>query len=391
MFKLSLVLLILANIKHSIEFTPTRNLQLLTELIDESLDEKPQTNTLTHTEILRKGVLKSIVKYFKHKQELEFESDPYRSKHDRHVDPRKIDTHYMNNINELYHDYFGKDYETISKCNLKLDDAIKLITDAVISVDFDPEFKDLPYAHFDADKFIESNQHVNKLMAQVLNEIQLKNYPTARKRIGQVLHTIQDFYAHSNWVEMGYSNRINEKIGSNNNDLGVDLASNHPDLISCLSENCTKQVIQCKYLKSVAALSKVFGIHLPIQCPIVYFKCGDNVIKDKLTSGYYSDQRLEDNSSVDKPMNKSKCSHGGYLDKTSFESSYGGINKDTAYFFLSPHAHLHLEAANLAVEHTEYFFDNLREKIGDSRFDELLQLLHAETSRFDCFFSTLFD
>ena len=40
----------------------------------------------------------------------------------------------------------------------------------------------------------------------------------------------------------------------------------------------------------------------------------------------------------------------------------------------SPHANLHLKAVELAIDHTEYFFDQLRSRIGDREFAHFLDL-----------------
>ena len=40
----------------------------------------------------------------------------------------------------------------------------------------------------------------------------------------------------------------------------------------------------------------------------------------------------------------------------------------------SPHADLHLKAAELAIEHTEYYFNQIRKKIGDKEFSNFLNL-----------------
>jgi hypothetical protein len=40
----------------------------------------------------------------------------------------------------------------------------------------------------------------------------------------------------------------------------------------------------------------------------------------------------------------------------------------------SPHAALHMTAAKLAVNHTQLFFDKIREEIGDTQFNEFLSL-----------------
>jgi hypothetical protein len=40
----------------------------------------------------------------------------------------------------------------------------------------------------------------------------------------------------------------------------------------------------------------------------------------------------------------------------------------------SPHADLHLKAVKLAVDHTEYFFNEIRHQIGDKQFASFLKL-----------------
>jgi hypothetical protein len=305
----------------------------------------------------------------------------------------KSDEIYSKDINELYKDYLsGSEYKLISECNLELENVINEISNWVQSVDFDEATKNLPYAHFDANTFIESNRYVAKLMAKIKEQILIhKNFATARKFIGQALHTVQDFYSHTNWIEMGHTDTINDKIGSSGDELGVNFVSNEDDgLQDCFSENCTKQVIKCKYLASFSIINKEFGLHLPLECPIIFYKCKNNVRTDKLTSGYYTGQKAEDQDVV-KPQKSGKCSHGGYLDKTSIElPAFGGINKDTAFYFLSPRADLHLNAAQLAIKHTESFFDNLRASIGNNNYDELLQLLHTgQNSKVYCFFKKL--
>lgn len=52
----------------------------------------------------------------------------------------------------------------------------------------------------------------------------------------------------------------------------------------------------------------------------------------------------------------------------------GGINEDFGYLIFSPHADLHLKAAVLAINHTEYFFNEIRKSIGDVEFSNFLSL-----------------
>ena len=62
------------------------------------------------------------------------------------------------------------------------------------------------------------------------------------------------------------------------------------------------------------------------------------------------------------------------FDKTVNEVAKGGINKDSGYFIVSPHAHLHKNATDLAIKHTKFFFETIRNKIGDKEYAKLLHL-----------------
>lgn len=125
-------------------------------------------------------------------------------------------------------------------------------------------------------------------------------------------------------------------------------------------------IIACTpILKELISLFK-----LVIKCPIEYFKChGNLVVKDRLVSGYYSGQKVQ-------RMEDSGCNHGGLLD---VESLSGGINKDSGYYLFSPHADMHSAAADLAIEHTEYFFNQLRQLIGDDEFNYFLKIKLEKT------------
>lgn len=128
----------------------------------------------------------------------------------------------------------------------------------------------------------------------------------------------------------------------------------------------------------IAILSILELLHigsLDLKCPIKYFECHGNIVElSKLVSGYYSNQALEDGTPVPKPEPSMKCSHGGILDKDTFLPAAGGINKDAGYYIFSPHADLHLVAANLAINHSEYFFNQIRKQIGDDEYDKFLSI-----------------
>ncbi len=92
----------------------------------------------------------------------------------------KINNEYYD-LSKLYYDYYGKVI-----CEIPL---VNLISDtfqpAVAIVDLDPKTKDLPYAHFDAEKFTESNARVINFTKIIRDKLKNKNYTSARKLSGQ--------------------------------------------------------------------------------------------------------------------------------------------------------------------------------------------------------------
>lgn len=170
------------------------------------------------------------------------------------------------------------------------------------------------------------------------------------------------------------NNQINSDIGTAN--FANQLVATQSDNLTCVS-NCTLSSIQCSTLVNiVVSLIAAAGVNTgPVQCPLQYYRCQGNIVKlDKLVSGYYTNQELSDGTPIAKPANALKCSHGGILDSDTFKPATGGINKDSGYYLFSPHADLHLTAANLAILHTEYFFNTIRTRIGDAEFVKFLQL-----------------
>lgn len=73
-----------------------------------------------------------------------------------------------------------------------------------------------PERHFTDEKFSDSSRRLIKLKAEIISKLTADrpDGDEARKLLGQALHTLQDFYAHSNWVERGHS-EINMALGRN--------------------------------------------------------------------------------------------------------------------------------------------------------------------------------
>lgn len=72
-----------------------------------------------------------------------------------------------------------------------------------------------PELHFDAEDFLGGSERVIELKEEIIRSVtEESNGFSARGKLGTALHTVQDFYAHSNWVELGHSgSEINTDIG----------------------------------------------------------------------------------------------------------------------------------------------------------------------------------
>jgi hypothetical protein len=296
-------------------FIPAKLMDFLVEKIDDKskLDFGQVSETLTHETIITYGVIRSIARFFAN-----------QTSNSTNMNLSKLDTDYQD-VQNVYRDYYGA-----SLCNLPVEANIKIdLQPNVAIVDFDPNTKDLPNAHFDAEQFAVSNKRVMDMTNQIYDYLNVKDYQTARILTGQVLHTIQDFYSHSNWVEMG-NRQINTLIGTS--DFSTLKIVNQTDNVTCY-DNCTRFESGCGIVSTLLiGFVNLLPISKPpgLQCPLVYYKCSQNIaVLDKLVSGFYSNQKLSDGTPIGKPANAMKCGHGGFLDNDEFKEAFGGINKDS--------------------------------------------------------------
>ncbi|KAK2828248.1 hypothetical protein Q5P01_019282 [Channa striata] len=197
----------------------------------------------------------------------------------------------------------------------------------------DPEF------HFDREMIIEGRKIITDGIQAVKASNKQKNFDAARRKLGEILHPLQDFYSHSNWVELGYKAPNSNLIRSDTN-IGNIAAKSRATCRSCDGSNCNNNILE-------------------------------DVIQEKiLTTGYFG---------FTKP--NGKCSHGGKLDLTSNTEPKGGINKDK---FDSSHGYLHSEAANVAKAATSELLENIRGAVGDKLFLQMLGITKG-SSKALCF------
>ncbi|XP_023189663.1 von Willebrand factor A domain-containing protein 7-like [Xiphophorus maculatus] len=204
----------------------------------------------------------------------------------------------------------------------------------------DRDFVNSPPHHFNSEAFLEGRGLITEGVAAIKANIRKENFKAARKTLGRVLHTIQDFYSHSNWVELGYTKPYVNLLRP---DLPLEnLADVNTSTCSdCANRKCPNQILP----------------------NILYEK--------KLTSGYmgiFSSQ---------KP--KGKCSHGGESDLTSTTVPRGGISKDERR---SDNKEFHDAAVNAAVAASLQLLEDIRLASGNHNF---LRMMGIARSSVVCF------
>ncbi len=230
-------------------------------------------------------------------------------------------------ITEIDEELFG-----ITRLTKSMKKAIEQIAEANAAVDED-QFSSRK--HFDGENFAGGQSFILINRRLLVSTIKNDSASDARYYLGQALHSIQDFYSHSNWIELGG--------GGPNGELGVVGAT--------IGNTAPMSLGTC-----VPCISTFPGL-----CP----DCSANAITGRLTSGYYGGEDRLKPSAL-------KCSHGGIFDSSATGLFGEGINKDVQACDFSPHNGLHGAAVGVAREATKKF---IRELQGDLTESEMKLLL----------------
>ncbi|XP_015461758.3 von Willebrand factor A domain-containing protein 7 [Astyanax mexicanus] len=215
--------------------------------------------------------------------------------------------------------------------------AVNEVVSANADMDFLSATRSDPVYHFDSERIEGATEMLREFWKQTVLLTQKKKYQAARNSLGKLFHSLQDFYSHSNWVEMGqyteYIHLLNPK------EPPVPVASEDtPTCAACHRFSCYNNLLE----------ELVQGPPRPL-----------------LTTGYFSTYPA-------KPTGK--CSHGGILDSSRDQGAEGGINKDSTSPLFSPHHYLHKEAARLATTATLSVLRDLRHTVGPKSFLRLFSV-----------------
>ena len=196
--------------------------------------------------------------------------------------------------------------DTVSP-KIKYINAINEIQSANVEMDSSP-FNSTAHVHFDGEQFLQGSKQLIKLRQELITSLLSgEKLQHARNLAGNALHTLQDFYSRSNWIELGNILPFNAlaQPGSDISQEFTIAGATEPTCRNCLPDE---------------------------ESNLSTDTCANNLLTVKLTSGYRSGQDIK------KPVDIGKCSHGGQTDDSRLKPATGGINKDSSSKRESPHA-----------------------------------------------------
>ncbi|XDV12203.1 hypothetical protein PO909_000918 [Leuciscus waleckii] len=196
--------------------------------------------------------------------------------------------------------------------------AIKIITFHNVMTDI--TFVNSAKHHFDNEEFTAGKELITTGIDRIVNLVEAVKFDDPRKTLGEILHSLQDFYSHSNWIELGNTKPCTALINPEEpipNPAEKDQVTCEPH---CANGNCGGKF-----------RNAILEGHI-------------------LTSGYF-----------ELISGAGKCSHGGSPDKTTVAGrSWDGINKD---YSDSSHGSHHNKAADVAIDASVQLLEKIRERI----------------------------
>nr|XP_040048468.1 von Willebrand factor A domain-containing protein 7 isoform X1 [Gasterosteus aculeatus aculeatus] len=206
------------------------------------------------------------------------------------------------------------------------------------AMDFLSSTRSDPVYHFDSERVDGAMAMLRQFWAQTLLSVRAKEYQSARHSLGQLFHSLQDFYSHSNWVEMGQRFIYLHLLQPEEPAFPL-AAEDTPTCMECFSLTCRDNL-----------MPRLTNAQQDAQL---------------LTTGYFS---------TFPPKPHGKCSHGGILDRSRYMGAKGGINKDSTSPLFSPHHYLHMEASKLAMEATVSVLRDISDTVGPKTFLRLFSV-----------------
>jgi hypothetical protein len=234
-------------------------------------------------------------------------------------------------------------------------DVVKTLSEESSWVDFS-SYNGYSEYHFDGEQFYKGAQLLLRARISAALFMSANGVADARQAIGRMVHVLQDFYAHSDWIEIGNSDTcklLNTVVPrdvalstrARESSPYIDAAAEWARIVSPPDDKTCKK---CS--------GTIVGPGPSPTLPSVTPDCSDNVISKKLTSGYWPGESV-----AIPPESAGKCLHGGLSPAPNVDHTDEGINKDCTLAWFSPHFTLHDQAVKLATAATVEFISKLKD------------------------------
>jgi len=105
---------------------------------------------------------------------------------------------------------------------IKFINAMNEIQSANVEMDSSPS-NSIAAVHFDGEQFLQGSKRLQDLRQQLITSLNNGNKSQhARNLAGNALHTLQDFYSRSNWIELGNASPFNA-LGQPGSDISQEI------------------------------------------------------------------------------------------------------------------------------------------------------------------------
>ena len=279
------------------------------------------------------------------------------------VNSKKLD------VSELINAYYGNERSRRCKSRKsKLSETIKDVGKYNGNVD-SHELKTAA-AHFDSEQFEAGQNRLIDFRRTASSLIQSEEYNGAQRFTGRLLHTLQDFYSHTNWIEnwIGEVDTITPyRVLGEMDKMIENVAELANPCTDCRKLGIIKDsTLLPLYVRALSAVNLIYSL---VESTSLY-ECVDNLdsfLKSQklLTSGYSHGGKDSDGNVIVKP--NGRCSHGGIIDGSQDQPAKGGINKDSTHPELAMHYKYHTQAADVAQQHSYEFLLSIRNDVNNDR------------------------
>ncbi|XP_018011256.2 von Willebrand factor A domain-containing protein 7 [Hyalella azteca] len=193
-----------------------------------------------------------------------------------------------------------------------------------------------PMYHFNNEQFAASHAVLQARWGRLVGALKTREVAAARYLLGTSLAALQDFYSHSNWIELGHDS-ILEGLGLPSGTL--------PDVARFDEETC-------------------------VTCLNNGVDCKSHLTDSILASGLLTSEYVTNMGYTPLP---GKCQLPPRQARRG-RKVVGGISKDLPSACFSPRPDLHNRAALLAAQATAHYLTALRQAVGNELFHHLLSL-----------------